>query len=90
MSLVGPRPHPPSIDAHLGEAIEGYEHRFRVKPGMTGWAQVNIRSEERGGSLDAARQSAKLDLEYVAHWSILWDLKILIRAFTNWFRAPEP
>ncbi len=81
MSLVGPRPH--AIDMRtedrLGHEIVGeYPHRHRVKPGMTGWAQVN---GYRGATQTAEqiRRRVELDLYYADNWSVLLDLKILLK-----------
>lgn len=81
MSLVGPRPH--AIDMRtedrLGHEIVGeYPHRHRVKPGMTGWAQVN---GCRGATQTAEqiRRRVELDLYYAENWSVLLDLKILLK-----------
>ena len=79
MSLVGPRPHAVNMrtEQRLGEEItDAYLHRHRVKPGITGWAQIN---GYRGATETVAqlRRRIKLDLYYVEHWSLGFDLKIL-------------
>jgi len=81
MSLVGPRPHAVGMrtEDRLGsDIVAGYALRHRVKPGMTGWAQVN---GCRGGVAHAAqlRRRVALDLEYIERWSLLLDLHILLR-----------
>ncbi len=81
MSLVGPRPHPIAMrtDALLGEQIvSAYPHRYRVKPGITGWAQVN---GHRGptSSAEQIRQRVAHDLYYIDNWSLLFDVSILLR-----------
>jgi Undecaprenyl-phosphate glucose phosphotransferase len=78
MSLVGPRPH--AIDHNEGYAqmIRGYFARHRVKPGITGWAQVNgFRGETKTVDLMEAR--VKYDVFYVENWSLLFDLRILAK-----------
>jgi Undecaprenyl-phosphate glucose phosphotransferase len=80
MSLVGPRPHPVVMRTEqlLGEEIIAeYSHRHRVKPGMTGWAQVN---GWRGATETAeqVRKRVEHDIYYIEHWSLLFDLKILL------------
>lgn len=79
MSLVGPRPHPIMMKAGgrlYYEAIEEYVHRHRVKPGLTGWAQVNgFRGEI--DTIEKARARVERDLYYIEHWSLWLDLKIL-------------
>ena len=81
MSLVGPRPHPVAMKAGgrlYGEAVEQYLHRHRVKPGITGWAQVNgLRGEI--DTLEKAHARVIHDLFYIEHWSVWLDLKILLR-----------
>ena len=81
MSLVGPRPHAEILHAHehAADAIVGeYAQRHRIKPGMTGWAQIHglrgaLNSEEQ------LRKRIQLDLYYIDHWSIWLDIKILAR-----------
>lgn len=80
MSLVGPRPHAVNMrtEDRLGSQItDKYAHRHRVKPGMTGWSQVN---GARGATTTAAqlRRRIGLDLMYIDHWSLWLDLKILL------------
>ena len=78
MSLVGPRPHAVAHDDHYGAAISNYALRQAVKPGITGWAQVN---GARGATptLDIMQRRVDLDAWYVAHASLALDLKILVR-----------
>jgi putative colanic acid biosysnthesis UDP-glucose lipid carrier transferase len=80
MSLVGPRPHAVAHDlhygAHYGALLPQYAQRFAVRPGITGWAQVNgARGETR--TTDCMARRVQLDLEYVAKASLALDLKIL-------------
>jgi putative colanic acid biosynthesis UDP-glucose lipid carrier transferase len=76
MSLVGPRPHPVALDKKFAEVIDGYPARLRVKPGITGWAQVNgLRGET--DTLDKMQRRVEHDLYYIDNWSLLFDLKIL-------------
>jgi lipopolysaccharide/colanic/teichoic acid biosynthesis glycosyltransferase len=80
MSLVGPRPDPIAMragDRLYPEAIEEYAERHRVKPGITGWAQVNGFREEID-TLAKARARVEHDLSYIEHWSLSLDLKILL------------
>ncbi|HYD86886.1 MAG TPA: exopolysaccharide biosynthesis polyprenyl glycosylphosphotransferase [Vitreimonas sp.] len=81
MSLVGPRPHAIGMKAaerDLEHIVAEYAHRHRVKPGITGWAQVN---GSRGPieTAPAVRRRLKLDLEYVSRASLWLDLQILAR-----------
>ncbi len=76
MSLVGPRPHAIAHNEFYGEQVERYANRHRVKPGITGLAQV---SGFRGPTEDPEkmRQRVRKDLEYIANWSMWMDFKIL-------------
>jgi len=84
MSLVGPRPHAVTMragDRLYHDAIEDYLRRHRVKPGITGWAQINgLRGEI--DTLEKARQRVVYDLDYIDSWSLWLDLKILLMSFT--------
>ena len=78
MSLVGPRPHALSHDTQYEQVITRYATRHLVKPGITGWAQVN---GLRGSTLmtDSMTRRVDFDLWYVDNWSLLLDLRILAR-----------
>ncbi|MEM0929716.1 MAG: undecaprenyl-phosphate glucose phosphotransferase [Pseudomonadota bacterium] len=77
MSLVGPRPHALKHDAYYSTLIKDYAARHRVKPGMTGWAQVNgYRGETSEPGLMEAR--LRYDLDYIENWSLWFDLRILL------------
>jgi putative colanic acid biosynthesis UDP-glucose lipid carrier transferase len=76
MSLVGPRPHAVAHNEQYAAMIDEYLSRHRVKPGITGWAQVNgLRGEIRTPEL--MRRRVQYDLDYIENWSLLLDLKIL-------------
>lgn len=76
MSLVGPRPHALVHDEFYGELLESYANRHQVKPGMTGWAQINgFRGETE--THDKMRLRVEHDLHYIDNWSFALDLKIL-------------
>ena len=80
LSIVGPRPH--ALQAKAAnqlyyDAVEGYFARHRVKPGMTGWAQVNGWRGETD-TIDKIMQRVNHDLYYIEHWSILLDLYIVL------------
>jgi len=82
MSVVGPRPHPVDLnEKHRGE-IEFYMNRHILKPGITGLAQVNGYRGETPKREDM-KNRVKYDLEYVQNWSILLDLKILLRTISH-------
>lgn len=74
MNIVGPRPERPSIFAELRKDIPEYSLRQRVKPGITGWAQIN-RSYD--ACIDDVRQKVRLDLEYVRRQGVFEDLRIM-------------
>src|SRR6476620_2321850 len=81
MSLVGPRPHPLAANAAgiaYAHAISDYPIRHRVKPGITGWAQVNGWRGETT-TLEQIRRRVEHDLYYVENWSLTFDLIILGR-----------
>jgi Undecaprenyl-phosphate glucose phosphotransferase len=76
MSLVGPRPHAIVHDDYWGEMLERYANRQQVKPGMTGWAQVNgFRGETE--TQEKMRGRVEHDLYYIDNWSLLFDLRII-------------
>lgn len=77
MSLVGPRPHAIVHDDELGEQVASYAHRQRIKPGITGWAQVNgYRGETR--TLAQVEGRTLHDLHYIDNWSLLLDCWIIV------------
>lgn len=86
MSVVGPRPHAVDHDIEYGSQIQGYLARHRVKPGMTGWAQVNgFRGETR--TIELMEQRIAHDIYYAENWSLFFDLKIiLLTAFVVLFQ----
>jgi putative colanic acid biosynthesis UDP-glucose lipid carrier transferase len=77
MSLVGPRPHAIAHNEAYRGLIRGYMLRHKVKPGITGWAQVNGWRGETD-TLDKMRHRVEHDLEYVRNWSLWLDLRILV------------
>ena len=85
MSIVGPRPHALVHDYEYGKMIANYAFRHHVKPGITGWAQVN---GFRGGTpqLELMQQRIQHDLWYIDNWSLLLDLLIIIRTVFEVFR----
>ncbi|MEP9377262.1 exopolysaccharide biosynthesis polyprenyl glycosylphosphotransferase [Aquabacter sp. CN5-332] len=85
MSVVGPRPHVPNMqvgDDIRYEAIREYVSRYRMKPGITGWAQIN---GMRGGinTVEKAERGVKLDLFYIENWSIWFDIRIMLLTITK-------
>lgn len=76
MSIVGPRPERPEFVRDLAEQIRFYNERHLIKPGLSGWAQINYRY---GASVEDARRKLQLDLWYLKHMSIELDLAIVLR-----------
>lgn len=77
MSVVGPRPHAVAHNEQYRILIEGYMLRHKVKPGITGWAQVNGWRGETD-TLDKMQKRVEYDLEYIREWSLWFDIKIVI------------
>jgi lipopolysaccharide/colanic/teichoic acid biosynthesis glycosyltransferase len=75
MSLVGPRPERPAFVEQLDKIIPHYRQRSYVKPGLTGWAQVNY---PYGASVEDAREKLAYDLYYVKNRRLLLDVMILL------------
>ena len=78
MSIVGPRPHAIAHNEQYSKIIKGYMLRHKVKPGITGWAQIN---GYRGDTdtLDKMKKRVEFDLDYLRHWSLKLDLSIMIK-----------
>lgn len=76
MSIVGPRPHAVSHNEEYRQLIGGYMLRHKVKPGITGWAQINGWRGETD-TLDKMEKRIEFDLEYISNWTLIWDLKII-------------
>jgi len=75
MSIVGPRPHALAVNEQCRKLIPGYMLRHKVKPGITGWAQVN--GFRGGDDLDALRKRTECDIQYLKSWSLGLDLLII-------------
>lgn len=84
MSLVGPRPERPEFVQPLSTLIPFYAERHLIKPGLTGWAQINYRY---GSTISDARRKLQLDLFYMKHMSLELDVVILLRTFGTFFRG---
>jgi lipopolysaccharide/colanic/teichoic acid biosynthesis glycosyltransferase len=76
MDVVGPRPEQPTIFTRLRQDIERYHERQRVRPGITGWAQVNQHYDQ---SIEDVRRKLAFDLEYVRRQSLAEDIRIMLR-----------
>lgn len=88
MSVVGPRPHMLKHTELYSTAIDKYMVRHLIRPGITGWAQVNgYRGETR--TVDQMEGRVKLDVWYIENWSFLLDLKIISVTFLNMFKGDK-
>ena len=76
MSLIGPRPERPKIDIMLSKHLPNYDLRYSIKPGISGWAQVNF---PYGASIEDARLKLSYDLYYIKNFSILLDFMIFFK-----------
>ncbi|MBD3817061.1 MAG: undecaprenyl-phosphate glucose phosphotransferase, partial [Halothiobacillus sp.] len=76
MSIVGPRPHAIEHNEQFKDLVDDYMKRHKVKPGITGWAQVNGYRGETD-TLEKMQKRVEYDLYYIEHWSLLFDLRII-------------
>jgi putative colanic acid biosysnthesis UDP-glucose lipid carrier transferase len=84
MSVVGPRPHALEHDDLYKDLVYGYMHRYRIKPGITGWAQVNgYRGSTR--RVEDMETRVKFDLFYIHNWSFWFDIKIVLITLVKGF-----
>ncbi|MCA1379287.1 undecaprenyl-phosphate glucose phosphotransferase [Bradyrhizobium sp. BRP05] len=88
MSLVGPRPHAAAHNSEYEKLIGNYAFRHHVKPGITGWAQINGYRGETG-TIDLMERRVELDLWYINNWSMVLDLSILFRTLVVAFGRPS-
>jgi len=88
MSIVGPRPHAVDHNEEYRQLIQGYMLRHKMKPGITGWAQINgFRGET--DTLDKMENRVKFDLEYIKKWSVLFDLYIVVISCFKGFKGKD-
>lgn len=76
MSVVGPRPHAIAVNEHYRRLIPSYMIRHKVKPGITGWAQIN--GYRGGDDLETMTKRIEFDLDYLSNWSLWFDLRIIL------------
>ncbi|PLC48063.1 undecaprenyl-phosphate glucose phosphotransferase [Pollutimonas subterranea] len=89
MSIVGPRPHALSHNEYYKDQVESYMQRHKVKPGITGWAQVNgFRGET--DTLEKMEKRVEHDLWYINNWSLTLDLKIIFQTVYKGFFNGQP
>ncbi|AIY65437.1 undecaprenyl-phosphate glucose phosphotransferase [Pseudoalteromonas piratica] len=84
MSIVGPRPHAVSHNEEYRQKVEFYMLRHKVKPGITGWAQINGWRGETD-TLEKMERRVEHDLFYIKHWSLWFDIKIIFLTFFKGF-----
>ena len=88
MSIVGPRPHAVAHNEQYRKLIKSYMIRHKVKPGITGWAQVNgLRGETE--TVEKMKARIEYDLDYLRHWSLGLDLRIIWRTVFVVFKKPD-
>ena len=86
MSIVGPRPHAAAHNEYYRDMIPGYMLRHKVKPGITGWAQVNgLRGET--DTLQKMQKRVEYDLKYIKQWSFWFDIKIMVATVFKGFNS---
>ncbi len=86
MSIVGPRPHAVAHNEYYRKLINGYMLRHKVKPGITGLAQVNgLRGET--DTIDKMKMRVDYDLEYLKNWSLALDFEIIFKTVFVWFKG---
>lgn len=77
MSIVGPRPHAVAHNVYYRECIDSYMKRHQVKPGITGWAQINGWRGETD-TLEKMEKRVEYDLYYIDNWSVMFDIQIIV------------
>jgi putative colanic acid biosynthesis UDP-glucose lipid carrier transferase len=88
MSVIGPRPHPVPLNMASLETVENYMLRHIIKPGISGWAQVN---GCRGETKDIADMQKRVDhdLYYIHRWNLFFDIQIVLQTIINIFRGDQ-
>ena len=88
MSIIGPRPHMELHTEMYTKLVDEYLVRHMVKPGLTGWAQVNgCRGETK--TTEAMAERVRYDIWYIEHWSVELDLSIIWTTLWQWVRHPD-
>ena len=88
MSVIGPRPHPVPLNMASIETVENYMLRHIVKPGISGWAQVNGYRGETKSTADMQKR-VDHDLYYIHKWSLFFDIQIVLQTIINIFRGDQ-
>jgi len=88
MSVVGPRPHVTPQNEDFMQKIDSYLMRHLIRPGLTGWAQVN---GARGEMSDLQHMQTRLnyDLYYIHRWTFLLDIQIILQTIVNMFKGDD-
>jgi putative colanic acid biosynthesis UDP-glucose lipid carrier transferase len=89
MSVIGPRPHNEGHHESFRQHVPRYMLRHKIKPGLTGWAQVNGLRGVGMDDLERMEGRVAYDLEYLTNWSLWLDIKILFRTVLVIFRDPN-
>ncbi|AUT62236.1 undecaprenyl-phosphate glucose phosphotransferase [Paraburkholderia terrae] len=84
MSVVGPRPHAVEHDEYYKDLVQHYMFRYRIKPGITGWAQVNGYRGETA-AIETMEARVRFDLYYIQHWTFWMDMKIIVLTILKGF-----
>ena len=84
MSVVGPRPHAVAHNEHYRNKVAYYMLRHKVKPGITGWAQINGWRGETD-TLEKMQKRVEFDLVYIRNWSLWWDIQIIVKTVFKGF-----
>lgn len=84
MSIVGPRPHAVAHNEEFRVQVKNYMRRHKIKPGITGWAQINGWRGETD-TLEKMEKRVEYDLHYIQNWSVWWDLKIIAKTIFKGF-----
>ena len=88
MSIVGPRPHLPSLSLEYQKDVDDYLKRHTVKPGITGLAQISGYRGEIKKKSDI-KNRIRLDIFYIENWSFLLDIKIILKTVLHVFKGDE-
>ena len=87
MAVVGPRPERPNFVLELQKEIDGYRLRNRVRPGITGWAQINRSADQ---TVEDVREKVDFDIEYVRRRSLWFDLLIMLKTLPVMVERDRP
>ncbi|MHB9050261.1 MAG: sugar transferase, partial [Thiomonas delicata] len=86
MSIVGPRPHAVAHNEQYRALIHGYMLRHKVKPGITGWAQINGWRGETD-CVEKMQKRVEYDMQYIRNWSLVMDMRIILATIFKGFRG---